>query len=63
VESTLRDAMFREYSPVLLADCTGEVIGRDLVRTNHDATLLLIEKQFGWVSNSEEFIKVLQVKG
>jgi len=60
VESTIRDAMFREYSPVLLADSTGEVIGWDLPRTNHDATLLLIEKQFGWVSSSEEFVKVLR---
>jgi len=61
LESTIRDAMFREYSPVLLADCTGEVLGCDLPRTNHDATLLLIEKQLGWVSSSDEFVKVLQV--
>ena len=27
VESTIRDAMFRDYLPVLLADCTGEPIG------------------------------------
>jgi len=61
VESTIRDAMFREYCPVLLADCSGEVLGCDLPRTNHDASLLLIEKQFGWVSSSEEFIKALQI--
>ena len=61
VESTIRDAMYREYCPVLLADCSGEVLGCDLPRTNHDASLLLIEKQFGWVSSSEEFIKALQI--
>ena len=60
VESTIRDAMFREYSPVLLADCTGEVVGCDLPRTNHDASLLLIEQRFGWISSSEEFVKALQ---
>ena len=59
VESTLRDAVFRDYSPVVLADCTGEVVGCDLPRTNHEASLLLIEKRFGWVSSSEEFVKSL----
>ena len=61
VESTLRDAMFRDYSPVLLADCSGEVVGCNLLRSNHDASLLLIEQRFGWVSSSEEFVKALQV--
>jgi ureidoacrylate peracid hydrolase len=61
VESTLRDAMFRDYSPVLLGDCSGEVVGCDLPRSNHDASLTLIADSFGWVSNSEEFVKALQV--
>ena len=60
VESTIRDAMFRDYSPVLLADCTGEPIGCDLSRSNHEASLFLIEKRFGWVSTSEKFIKALE---
>ena len=60
VESTLRDAMFRDYSPVLLADCSGEVVGYDLPRSNHEASVLLIEKRFGRVSTSEEFAKALQ---
>jgi ureidoacrylate peracid hydrolase len=61
VESTLRDAMFRDYSPVLLGDCSGEVVGCNLPRSNHEASLLLIEQRFGWVSTSEEFVKALQV--
>jgi ureidoacrylate peracid hydrolase len=61
VESTLRDAMFRDYAPVLLADCSGEVVGCDLPRSNHAASVQLIESRFGWVSTSEEFVRALQV--
>jgi ureidoacrylate peracid hydrolase len=60
VESTIRDAMFRDYSPVLLADCTGEPVGYGLPRSNHEASLLLIETMLGWVSSSEQFIKALE---
>jgi ureidoacrylate peracid hydrolase len=59
VESTLRDAMFRDYRCLLLADCTGEAIGHDLPRTNHDASLLVIQVVFGWVSESAEIIRAL----
>lgn len=59
VESTVRDAMYRDYLPVLLADCMGEPIGYGLPRSNHEASLLTIEKLFGWVSDSGSFIKGL----
>lgn len=59
VESTIRDAMFRDYSCVLLEDCTAEPIGHDLTRTNHDASLLSIQVLLGWTSSSEEFIRAL----
>jgi len=62
VESTVRDAMFRDYSCVLLADCMGEPIGNDLPRSNHEASLLTMQTLFGWVSNSEEFVKSLRLK-
>jgi len=62
VESTVRDAMFRDYSCVLLTDCMGEPIGYGLPRSNHEASLLVIQTLFGWVSESEEFIKSLQVR-
>ena len=60
VESTVRDAMFRDYSPVVLEDCTAEPVGYDLPRSNHQASLFIIQRLFGWVSNSEKFIKALQ---
>ena len=59
VESTIRDAMFRDYSCLLLADCSAEPIGQDLSRTNHDASLLLVERLFGWVSTSDAFLGAL----
>lgn len=60
VESTIRDAMFRDYSCVLLEDCTGEPIGNDLSRSNHDASLLTMQVLFGWVSSSVEFVTALE---
>ncbi len=59
VESTVRDAMFRDYHCVVLEDCTAEPIGAGLARTNREASLLNIELLFGWVSNSERFIEAL----
>lgn len=60
VESTLRDAMFRDYTCLLLEDCTAEPMGSRLPRSNHDASLHVVQTIFGWVSNSAELIKVLQ---
>jgi ureidoacrylate peracid hydrolase len=59
VESTIRDAMFRDYSCVLLADCTGEPIGADLARSNHEASVLSVEVLLGWVSDSDTLVKAL----
>ena len=60
VESTVRDAMFRDYACVLLADCMGEPIGHGLPRSNHEASLLVMQTLFGWISDSEECIKALE---
>ena len=62
VESTVRDAMFRDYLCVLLKDCMSEPIGHDLPRTNHEASLLNTEVLLGWVSDSEQFLKAFPVK-
>jgi ureidoacrylate peracid hydrolase len=59
VESTIRDAMFRDYQCVLLEDCTGEPIGNTNTRGNHDASALTIELLLGWVSSSEAFARAL----
>ena len=60
VDSTLRDAFYRDYRCLLLADCTGEPIGSDLARSNHEASLLVIETLFGWVSDSRAFLGALE---
>jgi len=63
VESTFRDAMYRDYRCLLVSDCTAEPIGHDLPRTNHDASLLVIQILFGWVTSSEELIRALNRGG
>jgi ureidoacrylate peracid hydrolase len=60
VESTVRDAMFRDYLCVLLGDCMSEPIGGDLPRSNHDASLLSTEVLLGWVSDSHRFAAALK---
>jgi ureidoacrylate peracid hydrolase len=62
VESTVRDAMFRDYACVLLADCMGEPIGYGLPRSNHEASLLTIQTLFGWVSSSDQLIGALEAQ-
>jgi ureidoacrylate peracid hydrolase len=60
VESTIRDAFFRDYHCVVLEDCTAEPMGADLSRSNHDATILLVERIFGSVSTSTDFVEALR---
>jgi len=59
VESTVRDGMFRDYTCLVLEDCTAEPLGSGLTRTNHEASLLNIEALFGWVSSSDALIDAL----
>lgn len=56
VESTVRDACYRDYRCVILRDCTAEPIGRSQVRTNHEASLYVIQAQFGWVADSHALV-------
>ena len=60
VESTLRDAFFRDYRCLLLEDCAAEPIGGDLARSNHEASVLVIATLFGWVSESAAFEAALR---
>ncbi len=62
VESTVRDAYFRDYRCLLLADCTTEPIGHGLPHTSHDATLRMVEVLFGWVTTSERVIHGLTAR-
>jgi ureidoacrylate peracid hydrolase len=59
VDSTIRDAMFRDYTCILLEDCTGEPLGSQSTRSNHEAALLTIQTLFGWVSTSANLIEAL----
>jgi ureidoacrylate peracid hydrolase len=51
--------MFRDYSCVVLEDCTAEPMGAEHPRTNHEASLLVIETLFGWVSNARAVLEAL----
>jgi ureidoacrylate peracid hydrolase len=59
LEATLRDAFFHDYRCLLLADCTWEPIGSRLPRSNYEATLLLVEVAYGWVSDSSNLVRAL----
>jgi ureidoacrylate peracid hydrolase len=50
VESTLRDAYFLDYWPILLADATMAAGGRKM----YEATLFNVESFFGWTIDSED---------
>jgi ureidoacrylate peracid hydrolase len=62
VESTVRDAMFHDYNCIVLADCTAEPQGADFPRSNHESTLFMVERAFGSVSTSADFIATLETK-
>ena len=59
VESTIRDAFFRDYQTVLLEDCAAEPLGSSTARSNHEATLHVVEVMLGWVSSSEQLAGAL----
>ncbi len=59
VESTIRDAMFRDYVCLLLEDCTGQPMFPNSSFGTHEASLLTIQTMFGWVSESPALITAL----
>lgn len=59
VESTVRDAMFRDYHCVVLEDCTAEPIAADASRSNHDASILVLELLFASISDSGSLLRAL----
>jgi ureidoacrylate peracid hydrolase len=56
VESTLRDAYFHEYFPVIAGDACGNV-GPDFTQ---QATLWNVAAVFGWVTNSKDLVTALE---
>ncbi len=59
VESTVRDAVARDLRCLLLRDCTAEPVGNDLARSNHEASLLVLETLFCSVSDSKALVAAL----
>lgn len=55
VESTLRDAYFHEYFPVLVSDGCGN-FGPEFTQ---QATIWNVTEVFGWVTTSRDFIQAL----
>ena len=54
VESTLRDAFFLDYWPILIEDAT-MAAGPDFTR---EATLFNVEQFFGWIIDAVEFSRL-----
>lgn len=59
VESTIRDAYFNEYWPVLIEDATMAAGPPEI----HRATIYNVKTFFGWVSNAEDTATVLREAG
>jgi ureidoacrylate peracid hydrolase len=59
VESTARDAMYRDYHCLIVEDCVAEPIGQDLPRSNHDASLLALQLLFGSITNAAAVLTAL----
>ncbi len=53
VESTVRDAFFHEYFPILIEDACGNT-GPAFIQ---DATIWNISSVFGWITTSDDLIK------
>lgn len=57
VESTLRDAYFHEYFPVLVSDGCGN-LGPEFTQK---ATIWNVTEVFGWVTTSDDFMQALNL--
>ena len=55
VESTLRDAYFQDYWPILIADGAMPAGPPSL----HEGTLYNVENFFGWTITTDEILKTL----
>lgn len=55
VESSLRDAMHREYFPILISDATGAVS-----QSVQAMTIDFVKECFGWVTTSDKLIKAMR---
>ncbi len=58
VESTIRDAYFLEYWPVMVADATMPAGPAEI----HKATLYNVRTFFGWVTTAEDVATALTLE-
>jgi len=56
VESTLRDAFFQDYWPILIAD--GAMPAGPTAM--HEATLFNVENFFGWTVRTDDLLRALR---
>lgn len=59
VDSTVRDAMFRDYHCLVVSDATAEPIAVDASRSNHEASLLTLQLLFAHVATSADLVSAL----
>jgi ureidoacrylate peracid hydrolase len=59
VDSTVRDAVFRDLHCIVLEDCVAEPIAHDAPRSNHEATLLTLELLFASIASSDSLVAAL----
>jgi ureidoacrylate peracid hydrolase len=63
VESTVRDAMFRDYHCLVVEDCVAEPIASDAPRTNHEASLLTLQLLFASITDSSAVTSAFATAG
>jgi ureidoacrylate peracid hydrolase len=63
IESTIRDAAFRDYICVLPVDCTGQPARADSSYSGHEESLRIIERTFGWLSSSDRVSTAFRSSG
>ncbi|MGH9133472.1 MAG: cysteine hydrolase family protein [Ilumatobacteraceae bacterium] len=61
VESTVRDATFRDYRCLVVEDCVAEPIASDAPRTNQEASLTVLELLFAWITDSAALYQALRL--
>ncbi len=59
VETTVREAVGRDFHCVVLEDCVAEPIGAGLARSNHDATIQVLELLFASISDSSSLLSAI----
>lgn len=60
VDSTVRDAMMRDYHCLVVSDAVAEPIAQDAPRSNHEATLLTMELLFAHVATTADVVGALR---